>query len=120
MKLGETGDGGTLNARCSRKCAVPEVASVSARDPASIQIPPVAVCRYGEYSVATERPFESVVVWVGRISEFAGVARVRCIWSFGLSNCGRRSDVEGLEREESARSLEVDITECPETKSEGN
>ena len=38
------------------------MASVSAREPASIQIPTVAVCRYGEYSVATERPFDSVVV----------------------------------------------------------
>jgi hypothetical protein len=35
----------TLNARCSRKWAEPEVASVSAREPASIQIPSVAVWR---------------------------------------------------------------------------
>lgn len=67
----------TLKARCSRKWAVPEVASVSARDPASIQIPTVAVWRKGEYSVATERPFERVVVCVGRMREFAGVARAR-------------------------------------------
>jgi len=33
----------TLKARCSRKCAVPFVSSVSARDPASIHMPTVEV-----------------------------------------------------------------------------
>jgi hypothetical protein len=42
----------TLKARCSRKCAVPFVSSVSALDPASIHIPTVDVCAHGEYSVA--------------------------------------------------------------------
>ena len=42
----------TLNARCSRKCAVPFVLSVSARLPASIQTPTVDVCAHGECSVA--------------------------------------------------------------------
>jgi len=109
-----------LNARCSRKWAVPEVASVSAREPASIQIPTVAVCRYGEYSVATERPFDSVVVWVGRMSEFAGVARARCSGSVGLRKCGRRREVERLEREEGTRSREADMIGDPETKSRAN
>ena len=54
-----------------------QVASVSARYPAPIQIPTVAVCRKEEYSVATERPFDRVVVCVGRMREFAGVARAR-------------------------------------------
>ena len=42
----------TLKARCSKKCAVPLVLSVSARDPASIQTPTVEVCAHGECSVA--------------------------------------------------------------------
>lgn len=35
--------GRTLKARCSRKCAVPFVSSVSAREPASIHTPTVEV-----------------------------------------------------------------------------
>jgi hypothetical protein len=42
----------TLNARCSKKCAVPFVLSVSARLPASIQTPTVDVWAHGECSVA--------------------------------------------------------------------
>ena len=42
----------TLNARCSKKCAVPLVLSVSARLPASIQTPTVDVWAHGECSVA--------------------------------------------------------------------
>jgi hypothetical protein len=42
----------TLKARCSRKCAVPLVLSVSARLPASIHTPTVDVCAQGECSVA--------------------------------------------------------------------
>lgn len=42
----------TLNAKCSRKWAVPFVLSVSAREPASIQMPTVDVCAHGECSVA--------------------------------------------------------------------
>lgn len=45
--------GGTLKAKCSRKCAVPFVSSVSALEPASIHMPTVDVCAHGEYSVAT-------------------------------------------------------------------
>ena len=71
---------------------MPEVASVSARDPASIQIPTVAVCKNGEYSVATERPFDRVVVWVGRMREFAGVARPRV--TRGVSGVERRRRTE--------------------------
>jgi hypothetical protein len=96
------------------------VASVSAREPASIQIPTVAVCRYGEYSVATERPFDRVVVCVGRMSEFAGVASVRCSGIFGFRRCGRRSEVERLESEEGTSSLEADMAGGPERKSRGN
>jgi hypothetical protein len=43
----------TLKARCSRKCAVPLVSSVSDLEPASIQTPTVDVWAQGEYSVAT-------------------------------------------------------------------
>jgi len=43
---------GTLKARCSRKCAVPLVLSVSARLPASIHTPTVDVWAHGECSVA--------------------------------------------------------------------
>lgn len=46
----------TLKARCSKKCAVPFVASVSALLPASIKTPTVAVCTYGECSVAIYTP----------------------------------------------------------------
>src|SRR5215468_4641269 len=42
----------TLKARCSRKCAVPLVVSVSARLPASIHTPTVEVWAHGECSVA--------------------------------------------------------------------
>jgi hypothetical protein len=42
----------TLNARCSKKCAVPFVLSVSARLPASIHTPTVDVWAQGECSVA--------------------------------------------------------------------
>ena len=42
----------TLKARCSRKCAVPLVLSVSARLPASIHTPTVDVWAHGECSVA--------------------------------------------------------------------
>lgn len=42
----------TLKARCSRKCAVPFVLSVSALLPASIHTPTVEVWAYGECSVA--------------------------------------------------------------------
>jgi hypothetical protein len=42
----------TLNARCSKKCAVPFVLSVSARLPASIHTPTVEVWAHGECSVA--------------------------------------------------------------------
>lgn len=42
----------TLKARCSRKCAVPLVLSVSAREPASIHTPTVDVWAHGECSVA--------------------------------------------------------------------
>ena len=42
----------TLKARCSRKCAVPLVLSVSALLPASIHTPTVDVCAHGECSVA--------------------------------------------------------------------
>lgn len=44
--------GRTLKAKCSRKCAVPFVLSVSARDPASIHTPTVEVWAHGECSVA--------------------------------------------------------------------
>ena len=42
----------TLKARCSRKCAVPLVLLVSAREPASIHTPTVDVWAHGECSVA--------------------------------------------------------------------
>lgn len=42
----------TLKARCSKKCAVPLVLSVSALLPASIHTPTVDVCAQGECSVA--------------------------------------------------------------------
>lgn len=42
----------TLKAKCSRKWAVPFVLSVSALLPASMKTPTVAVCTYGECSVA--------------------------------------------------------------------
>jgi len=38
----------TLKARCSKKCAVPFVSSVSALEPASIHMPTVDVCAHGE------------------------------------------------------------------------
>jgi hypothetical protein len=53
-----------LKAMCSRKCAVPLFVSVSAREPASIQTPTVAVCACEWASVATVRPFERVVISV--------------------------------------------------------
>lgn len=56
----------TLNARCSRKCAVPLVLSVSARLPASIQTPTVDVWAHGECSVA-----------ICRGGSMAGVAAVQ-------------------------------------------
>lgn len=59
--------------------------------------------------MATERPFERVVVCVGRMREFAGVARARWSGIFGLRRCGRRRDVERLEREEGTRSLDADM-----------
>ena len=43
---------------------MPFVASVSAREPASIHTPTVAVCAWGCASVATVRPFERVDVSV--------------------------------------------------------
>ncbi len=43
---------------------MPFVASVSAREPASIQTPTVAVCAWGCDSVATVKPFERVVISV--------------------------------------------------------
>jgi hypothetical protein len=43
----------TLKAKCSKKCAVPLVSSVSALLPASMKTPTVAVWAYGECSVAT-------------------------------------------------------------------
>ena len=89
---------------------MPEVASVSAREPASIQIPTVAVCRYGEYSVATDRPFDSVVVCVGRICESAGVARFRRTrGSSGRSLLGRRTDAALREKAEGTKSREADM-----------
>ena len=45
-------DRDTLNAKCSKKWAVPLVLSVSALEPASIQTPTVEVCAHGECSVA--------------------------------------------------------------------
>lgn len=42
----------TLKAKCSKKCAVPFVLSVSALEPASIQTPTVDVWAQGECSVA--------------------------------------------------------------------
>ena len=42
----------TLNAKCSKKWAVPLVLSVSAREPASIHTPTVDVWAHGECSVA--------------------------------------------------------------------
>ena len=87
---------------------MPEVASVSALDPASIQIPTVAVCKYGEYSVATESPFDKVVVCVGLIIEFAGVARLRRIRG-ALEREFRRRDfaVEGMRIRETVIMMEL-------------
>ena len=53
-----------MKAICSKKCAVPFVRSVSAREPASIHAPTVAVCAAGFDSVATVKPLDKVVVWV--------------------------------------------------------
>ena len=90
---------------------MPEVASVSARDPASIQIPTVAVCRKGEYSVATERPFDRVVVCVGRMREFAGVASARVTRGVSEVERGRRTEETAFRvRADGMRSLEADIT----------
>lgn len=66
----------TLKARCSRKCAVPFVSAVSAREPASIHMPTVEVWAYGECWVAMVRPFLRVVVCV-LIGADTGVAKVR-------------------------------------------
>ena len=86
------------------------MASVSARDPASIQIPTVAVCRKGEYSVATERPFDRVVVCVGRMREFAGVASARVTRGVSGVERGRRmEDTAFRVRADGMRSLEADI-----------
>ena len=64
-----------LNAMCSRKGAVPLVASVSARDPESIQTPTVGVCTCGCDSVAIARPLGGVGASVkgpGRASRAVG------------------------------------------------
>lgn len=61
---------------CSRKWAVPLVASVSAREPASIQAPTVAVWAEGVDSVATVRPLGRVVILVKGVRT-EGVARAR-------------------------------------------
>lgn len=62
---------------CSKKWAVPFVLSVSAREPASIQTPTVAVWACGWDSVATVRPFGRVVVSVMGAGMFAAVANDR-------------------------------------------
>ena len=54
-----------LNAMCSKKCAAPLLEAASYRDPASIQTPSVTVSHSaGTLSVATRRPFFSVVTSV--------------------------------------------------------
>ena len=67
-----------LNAMCSRKCAVPLLASVSNRDPASIHTPTVATGHTLFVSVATRIPFASVVTSVAgcgtRIGRWRGSA----------------------------------------------
>lgn len=55
---------------------MPFVSAVSAREPASIHMPTVEVCAYGECWVATVNPFLSVVVWVLMGAE-TGVAKFR-------------------------------------------
>jgi len=60
-----------LKAICSRKWAVPFDVSVSAREPASIHTPTVAVWAWGCASVATVRPFERVVTSVNGLDETA-------------------------------------------------
>lgn len=50
-----------LNSRCSKKCAVPLVASVSKRLPLLIHMPTVVVSAKGMTSVATRRPLGSTV-----------------------------------------------------------
>ena len=70
--------------------------------------------------MATERPFERVVVCVGRMREFAGVARARWSGILGLRRRGRRRVVECLEREEGTRSLDADIAESLARISRGN
>ena len=60
-----------LKAICSRKWAVPFDVSVSAREPASIHTPTVAVWAWGCASVATVSPFERVVTSVNGLCETA-------------------------------------------------
>lgn len=56
---------------------MPLVLSVSAREPASIQTPTVAVCAWGFDSVATVRPLESVVDSVRGLGTLTAVANER-------------------------------------------
>ena len=83
---------------------MPEVESVSAREPASIQTPTVAVEALGEASVATVRPFGSVEICVSGDGDETVVAsdRVRRACSGGRAavqgreSKGRGSDMVSL------------------------
>lgn len=66
----------TLKAMCSKKWAVPLFFSLSAREPASIQTPTVAVCEAGFSSDATVKPLGKMVLRkVG--SKLVAVAKLR-------------------------------------------
>ena len=61
---------------------MPLVVSVSAREPASIHTPTVAVCAWGCASVATVRPFERVVTSVNGFGETAVASDRKSTWEF--------------------------------------
>jgi hypothetical protein len=67
----------TLKAMCSKKWAAPLFLAVSARLPASMKTPTVAVWEEGLDSVATVKPFLREVIRVPGIWVAAAVARGR-------------------------------------------
>ena len=61
---------------------MPLVVSVSAREPASIHTPTVAVWAWGCASVATVRPFERVVTSVNGFGETTVASDRKSTWEF--------------------------------------
>lgn len=78
---------------------MPEVESVSAREPASIHTPTVAVDALDEASVATVKPFGRVEIWVSGDETVVASDRVRRACRCGSGGQGGGAAEERMRRD---------------------